>query len=206
MRATMYKLPDLPYAYDALEPYIDARTMEIHYTKHHQGYVDNLNAALQKYPEFETLPLPDLLKNMAEVPEDIRISVRNNGGGHENHTLFWYMMQKGAALEPSQVIRDEIIKKFGSFAQFKEQFTAAAKSRFGSGWAWLVMDTSGNLAVTSTANQDSPLLDGAYPLLGLDVWEHAYYLKYQNKRVDYIEAWWHVINWHFVEERFMSVR
>jgi len=202
----MYTLPLLPYAYNALEPYIDARTMEIHYTKHHQTYIDNLNAALQKYPELLVIPLPELLKNIATVPEDIRTAVRNNGGGHENHSLFWYMMQKNAVLQPSGVVLDAIIKKFGSFAQFKEQFTAAAKSRFGSGWAWLVMDKTGSLAVTSTANQDSPLSEGAYPLLGLDVWEHAYYLKYQNKRVDYIEAWWHVINWSFVEERFNSVK
>lgn len=201
-----YTLPQLPYAYDALEPYIDARTMEIHYTKHHQGYVDHLNAALQKYPELFVIPLPELLKNLAQVPEDIRTAVRNHGGGHENHSLFWYMMQKNGQQEPSKRILAEITKKFGSFDQFKEQFNTAAKSRFGSGWAWLVMDKTGTLAVTSTANQDSPLSEGAYPLLGLDVWEHAYYLKYQNKRVDYIQAWWHVINWNFVEDRLSDVR
>lgn len=201
-----YTLPDLPYAFDALEPYIDARTMEIHYTKHHQGYVDNLNAALQKYPELFVIPLPELLKNLATLPDDIRTAVRNHGGGHENHSLFWYMLQKNAPLAPTQEVAQAITQKFGSFDQFKEQFTNAAKSRFGSGWAWLVMDTTGSLAITSTANQDSPLSDGAYPLLGLDVWEHAYYLKYQNKRVDYISAWWNVINWSFVHERFKQVR
>lgn len=202
----MYTLPVLPYSYDALEPYIDARTMEIHYTKHHQTYVDNLNKALEKYPELFVIPLPELLKNSATVPEDIRTTVRNNGGGHENHSFFWYMMQKNASQEPSKELLSVIQKKFGSFEQFKAQFSEAAKTRFGSGWAWLVMDKTGSLAITSTANQDSPLFDGAYPILGLDVWEHAYYLKYQNKRVDYIAAWWHVINWSFVEERFNAVK
>lgn len=202
----MYTLPSLPYAYDALEPYIDARTMEIHYIKHHQGYVDNLNAALQKHPELFVIPLPELLKNLTTVPEDIRNAVQNHGGGHENHSLFWYMMKPHAHKEPAKPLLDVLVKKFGSFALFKEQFNTAAKSRFGSGWAWLVMDKTGNLAITSTPNQDSPLLTGEYPLLGLDVWEHAYYLKYQNKRVDYIEAWWNVINWGFVEERYNFVK
>lgn len=198
-----FVLPKLPYAYDALEPYIDARTMEIHHTKHHQTYIDNLNAALAKHPELSKLSLVELLSNLNAIPEDIRTAVRNNGGGTDNHNLFWLMMtpaQKSSG--PRDGLAREIAQKFGSFEAFKEQFTAAAKSRFGSGWAWLVLNKEGNLAVTSTANQDSPVSEGAEPLLGLDVWEHAYYLHYQNRRPDYITAWWNVINWDYVEERY----
>lgn len=202
----MYTLPSLPYSFDALEPYIDARTMELHYTKHHQAYLDNFNAALTKSPELFVVPVPELLKNLNTVPEDIRTAVRNNGGGFENHTLFWYMMKKNGGGEPGKELLARIEKQFGSFDAFKTQFNNAAKSRFGSGWSWLVIDKTGNLAVTSTANQDSPLSEGAYPILGLDVWEHAYYLKYQNRRVDYIEAWWHVVDWGFVEDRFANVK
>lgn len=200
----MFKLPPLPYAYDALEPYIDARTMEIHYTKHHQGYVDNLNAALEKHPELFKKSLAELVSNLNSLPEDVRTAVRNQGGGDFNHTFFWPLMKKNGGGEPKGKVGDEIKKSFGSFSAFQEQFNNAAKSRFGSGWAWLSINQQGNLVVTSTANQDTPLAESLKPLLGLDVWEHAYYLKYQNKRVDYIAAWWHVINWDTVEQNFKS--
>ncbi len=199
-----YTLPPLPYSYDALEPYIDARTMEIHYTKHHQAYIDNLNAALEKHPELQKISLVELLANLNRVPEDIRTTVRNNGGGTENHGMFWLMMKKNGGGEPRDRVNKEIEKAFGSFGAFKQQFTTAAKTRFGSGWAWLSVDKTGKLAVTSTANQDTPISDGSKPILGLDVWEHAYYLKYQNRRPDYIDAWWHVVNWDFVEELYTS--
>jgi len=199
-----FSLPPLPYSYDALEPYIDEKTMELHYTKHHQGYVDNLNAALAKHPEI-TMSLEELIKNLNELPEDIRTAVRNNGGGHENHSLFWLLMKKNGELKPKGTIAQVLEKKFGSFETFKEQFTTAAKTRFGSGWAWLSLDKSGNLVITSTANQDNPLTDGMQPILGLDVWEHAYYLKYNNRRPDYIDAWWNVVNWAYVEERYKKL-
>jgi len=202
---TMFKLPDLPYAYDALEPYIDARTMEIHYTKHHQGYVDNLNAALKEHPGLQAKSLTDLLVDLNALPEKIRTAVRNNGGGDYNHTLFWQLMTKNALPGPIEKSAQAIIKTFGSFEEFQKQFNDAAKSRFGSGWAWLVMNKQGNLEITSTANQDCPISLGQEPILGLDVWEHAYYLKYQNKRVDYIQAWWHVVNWQFVEDNFRKI-
>ncbi len=196
-------LPKLPYAYDALEPYIDARTMEIHHTKHHQAYIDNLNAALAKHPELSHLSLVELLSDLNAIPEDIRTAVRNNGGGTDNHNLFWLMLTPSKNSKgPRDEVAKEISKKFGSFEAFKEQFTNAAKTRFGSGWAWLILDKSGDIAVTSTGNQDSPVSEGAEPLLGLDVWEHAYYLHYQNRRPDYITAWWNVINWDYVEERY----
>ena len=198
----MYTLPTLPYAYDALEPYIDARTMEIHYTKHHQGYVNNLNAALQKHPHLFKKSLSELLTSLASLPEDIRSAVRNNGGGHLNHSMFWTLMISAKDSHPRDGIAQEIVKAFGSFEQYKQQFNAAAHQRFGSGWAWLVLDKKGKLMITSSANQDTPITDGQAPLLGLDVWEHAYYLKYQNKRVDYIEAWWHVVNWNQVEDNY----
>lgn len=198
----MFILPVLPYAYDALEPYIDARTMEIHYTKHHQAYVDKLNEAVNKHPELFKKSVQELLKNLQAVPEDIRNDVRNQGGGHANHTLFWQLMKPQGGGEPQGKLAAAIAQKFGSFAQFKEQFNDAAKKRFGSGWAWLVVDASGNLSIISSANQDSPLSDGLTPLLGLDVWEHAYYLKYQNRRPDYITAWWSVVNWDKVEELY----
>lgn len=198
----MYTLPSLPYAYDALEPYIDAHTMEIHYTKHHQTYIDNLNKALQKHPALFEKTLDDLLRNLAALPEDIRTAVRNNGGGHLNHSLFWTMMSPAKDTAPRDKVAQAIKKTFGSFDRFQQDFTAAAKDRFGSGWAWLVVDKQGNLMVTSSANQDTPLAEKQAPILGLDVWEHAYYLKYQNKRVDYIQSWWHVVNWDQVEENY----
>jgi superoxide dismutase, Fe-Mn family len=193
-----YELPKLPYGYDALEPYIDARTMEIHYTKHHQGYVNNLNAALAKHSEIADRPLEELLRDIKKVPEDIRTAIRNHGGGHSNHSLFWTIMagaKSGGGGEPGGVLAGAIAKTFGDFAKFKEEFTKAAGGVFGSGWAWLVLDAKGGLVVTTTPNQDSPLMRGEKPILGLDVWEHAYYLKYQNKRPDYIAAWWNVVNW-----------
>jgi len=199
----LYTLPKMPYAYDALEPYIDAKTMEIHYTKHHQTYVDNLNEALKKHPQIADIPLNALLSNLTQVPEDIRMTIRNNGGGHENHSLFWYWMTPHNGGGPAKgTVGTEIEKVFGDFETFKKQMSEAAKTRFGSGWAWLVLNKEGKLAVTSTANQDNPVSEGMMPLLGLDVWEHAYYLKYQNKRVDYIAAWWNVVDWSAVEELF----
>jgi len=200
-----HELPKLPYAYDALEPHIDAQTMEIHHTKHHQGYVTKLNAALEKAPDLQKTSLEELLRGIATVPEAIRTAVRNNGGGHANHTLFWQVMTPKGGGEPSGKVGDAISKTFGGFAAFKEQFTAAATSRFGSGWAWLVV-LNGKLAIESTANQDSPIMEGKTPVLGLDVWEHAYYLKYQNRRPDYIKAWWNVINWPEVARRFDAAK
>ncbi len=199
----MFTLPKLEYSYDALEPYIDAKTMELHYTKHHQTYIDNLNAALKDYPELQKKTLEELLKDLSALPEKIRVAVQNNGGGHLNHSQFWLWMDKAGG-KPQGKVLDEIVKKFGSFDAFKEQFSTAAKSRFGSGWAWLSFDKSGSIVITSTVNQDSPVSQGMSPLLGLDVWEHAYYLKYNNRRVDYIDAWWHVVNWGHVEEIYRS--
>jgi Fe-Mn family superoxide dismutase len=212
-----YELPKLPYAYDALEPYIDARTMELHYTKHHQTYVNKLNEALDKHPEIADKPLEELLGNLGAVPEDIRTAVRNHGGGHANHSFFWTIMgpaattasdagAPGAAQEPAGALANEIKTAFGDFAQFKEAFTKTATGVFGSGWAWLVVDKDGKLVVTSTANQDSPLTNQQKPVLGLDVWEHAYYLKYQNKRPDYIDAWWNVVNWAAAEEKYQKAK
>jgi len=201
----MFKLPELPYAYDALEPYIDARTMEIHYTKHHQTYIDNLNAALKEHPELQAKSLSDLLSDLNALPEKIRTAVRNNGGGDYNHTFFWPLMTKNALPGPIEKSVQAITKTFGSFEEFQKQFNDAAKSRFGSGWAWLVVNKQGDLQITSTANQDCPISDGLAPVLGLDVWEHAYYLKYQNKRVDYIQAWWNVVNWQHVEDNFRKI-
>ena len=189
-----FTLPALPYAYDALEPHIDARTMEIHHTKHHQAYVNNLNAAIEKAPELQGKSLDDLMRSVNSVPEAVRTAVRNNGGGHWNHSVFWELMAPGKGGEPTGGLADAIKQAFGDFSKFKEQFTAAATGRFGSGWAWLVND-GGKLSITSTPNQDNPLMDGKMPILGLDVWEHAYYLKYQNRRPDYIGAWWNVVNW-----------
>lgn len=199
----MFTLPKLDYAYDALEPYIDAKTMELHYTKHHQTYIDNLNAALKDYPELQQKTLEELLTNLSALPEKIRTAVQNNGGGHLNHSEFWHWLNKAGG-KPGGKVHEEIIKAFGSFEAFKEQFSAAAKSRFGSGWAWLSFDKSGTIVISSTANQDTPVSQGMAPILGLDVWEHAYYLKYQNRRVDYIEAWWHVVNWDYVEHLYRS--
>lgn len=198
-----YELPKLNYAYEALEPAIDARTMEIHYTKHHNAYVTNLNAALEKHPEQST-PLEALLKDLNLIPEDIRTAVRNNGGGHFNHTLFWEVLTPGGAKAPKGALLDAINNAFGSFDAFKTAFSNAAKTRFGSGWAWLVVTPKG-LVVTSTPNQDTPLAEGT-PVLGLDVWEHAYYLNYQNRRPDYVEAFFSVINWDVVAAKFSSVK
>ena len=198
-----FTLPPLPYAYDALEPHIDARTMEIHHTKHHQTYVNNLNAAIEKAPELAGKSIDDLMRGINGAPEAVRTQVRNNGGGHWNHTMFWELMSANAGGEPSGKLGDAIKSAFGDFAKFKEQFTAAATGRFGSGWAWLLND-GGKLSITSTPNQDNPLMDGKNAILGLDVWEHAYYLKYQNRRPDYIAAWWNVVNWDTVAKRFST--
>jgi Fe-Mn family superoxide dismutase len=196
-----FKLPPLPYPFDALEPHIDARTMEIHHDRHHATYVANLNKAVAGHPRLEKWTIDQVVRNLDEVPEAIRVAVRNNGGGHYNHSLFWQMMKKGGGGEPKGALAKAIDKKFGSFAKFKEEFTGAATKVFGSGWAWLIADGS-DVQVVSTPNQDSPLARSQVPLLGIDVWEHAYYLKYQNKRADYINAFYNVINWDFVAERF----
>ena len=198
-----YSLPDLPYGYDALEPHIDARTMEIHHSKHHAGYVAKVNAALEGTGIDKSIE--DLVSDLGSVPEDKRNAVRNNGGGHANHSLFWSVMSADGGGEPGGELADAINEAFGSFDGFKEQFAAAAATRFGSGWAWLVVD-GGKLAVESTANQDNPLMEGRSPILGLDVWEHAYYLNYQNRRPDYIAAFFNVINWNAVSERFAAAK
>lgn len=197
-----YTLPPLTYKYDALEPYIDARTMELHHTKHHQGYIDKLNDALKKHPELQKKELTDLLQNLDEVPADIRTEVRNQGGGHANHSFFWQCIGPDAGGKPQGALAKAIDEEFGSFDDFKKQMDTAATKRFGSGWAWLVLDSHKKLQIISTANQDSPLSDGLEPILGIDVWEHAYYLHYQNRRPDYIAAWWHVVNWKFVEKTY----
>ncbi len=195
-----YELPPLPYPYNALESAIDEQTMQIHHDKHHAAYVNNLNAALEKYPEHQGKDIADLLANLDALPEDIRTAVRNNGGGHANHTLFWNIMSANGGGEPTGKLGDEINSTFGSFAAFKEQFAKAGATRFGSGWAWLCRKPGGELHIASTPNQDSPLMDGHTPLLGLDVWEHAYYLRYQNRRPDYISTWWNVVDWNKVAE------
>ena len=193
-----FKLPELGYAYDALEPHIDARTMEIHHSKHHAAYTNNLNAALEKHANLHGKSAEDLIRDLNGVPEDIRNAVRNNGGGYVNHNFFWEIMQPGGAKQPGGKLAQDINQVFGSFDAFKEAVGKAAAGRFGSGWAWLVRDKAGKLAVTSTANQDNPISEGQTPLLGVDVWEHAYYLKYQNRRPDYVTAWWNVVNWDIV--------
>jgi superoxide dismutase, Fe-Mn family len=198
-----YELPKLGYAYDALEPFIDARTMEIHYSKHHNAYVTNLNAALEKHPEFK-LSLEDMLKDLSKVPADIRGAVQNNGGGHFNHTFFWTLLKVNNGQTPQGALLAAINKAFGSFDAFKEAFGNAAKTRFGSGWAWLIVLPDKTLKVVSTPNQDTPLADGT-PILGLDVWEHAYYLNYQNRRPDYVSAFWNVVNWDQVDTLFKAV-
>jgi len=195
-----FTLPPLPYSSDALEPYIDRQTMEIHHDKHHGTYVKNLNAALEKYPELKSKSIEDLLRAINTVPADIRTAVRNNGGGHANHSMFWLIMAPNAGGQPTGAIADALKSSFGSFDTFKNEFTKAALGRFGSGWAW-VIDQGGRLVIESTANQDSPLMEGRKPVFGLDVWEHAYYLKYQNRRADYIEAWWNVVNWTEINKR-----
>ena len=199
-----YSLPALPYAYYALEPYIDAKTMEIHHTKHHQTYINNVNGAIQG-TELENLPVEQLIADLSKVPEDKRGVVRNNGGGHANHTLFWTIMAPNAGGKPSGDLAAAIDSTFGSFDTFKEQFTKAATTRFGSGWAWLSV-AGGKLQVESTPNQDNPLMEGRTPILGLDVWEHAYYLNYQNRRPDYITAFWNVVNWNEVAKRFAEAK
>jgi Fe-Mn family superoxide dismutase len=197
-----HTLPDLPYAYAALEPHIDARTMEIHHDKHHAGYVAKLNAALEGHPELAGRPIEEILQDTDSLPQEIRQAVINNGGGHANHSLFWNIMSANGGGEPSGELAKAINSTFGGFPQFKDEFTKAALARFGSGWAWMCFDPSGKLAVCSTANQDSPLSRGHWPVFGLDVWEHAYYLKYQNRRPDYVAAWWNVVDWNRVGERF----
>lgn len=189
-----YQLPPLPYAFDALEPHIDALTMEIHHDRHHGTYVTNVNKAIEGHADLESKTIEQLISNLDAVPEDIRTAVRNNGGGHANHSMFWELLSPNGGGEPTGKLGEAIRETFGSFDAFKQQFAAAATGRFGSGWAWLVVD-NGKLAIMSTANQDNPLMEGKKPVLGLDVWEHAYYLKYQNKRPDYIAAFWNVVNW-----------
>ena len=196
-----HQLPPLPYDVSALEPHIDTQTMQIHHGKHHQAYVNNLNAALEKRADLQGMSAEELLRNLGSVPEDIRTAVRNNGGGHVNHTMFWKMMAPNAGSAPTGAVADAITSSFGSFDAFKEQFAKAGVGRFGSGWAWLI-DTNGKLSIESTANQDNPISDGKKPILGMDVWEHAYYLKYQNRRPDYITAWWNVVNWAEVNRLF----
>lgn len=196
-----FELPELPYAYDFLEPVIDAKTMEIHHSKHHAAYINNLNAALEKHPELEFNCIGHLNASINEVPEDIRTAVRNNGGGHLNHLLFWKSLTKPDTSEFKGAIKEKIEEDLGGYDKFVELFTVAATTRFGSGWAWLVLNKDGKLEVTSTPNQDSPLMEGKKPLLGLDVWEHAYYLNYQNRRPDYIKEFFRVVNWDFVNER-----
>ncbi|MCL4875590.1 MAG: superoxide dismutase [Anaerolineae bacterium] len=199
-----FTLPDLPYPHNALEPHIDARTMEIHHGKHHAAYVNNVNNAIAG-TEFDKMSVEDLLKNINSVPEDKRTAVRNNGGGHANHSLFWQIMSPSGGGEPSGELADAINSTFGSFDEFKKQFSAAAAGRFGSGWAWLVV-SNGKLEVYSTANQDSPIMEGKTPILGLDVWEHAYYLNYQNRRPDYVAAWWNVVNWNKVAQLYAAAK
>ncbi len=201
-----YTLPELPYAYNALEPHIDAKTMEIHHDKHHAAYVDNLNKALAAHPELKKKDPFTLLREIDEVPADIRQAVINNGGGHVNHYLFWKMMAPKAGGAPKGEVATAIEKSFGSFDAFKPQFADAAMKRFGSGWAWLIAEPGGKLSIISTANQDSPFMEGKWPILGLDVWEHAYYLKHQNKRADYVQAWWNVVNWDFVNVLYAGAR
>jgi len=200
-----YELPKLPYATSALEPHIDARTMEIHHTKHHQAYITNVNKALEAHPDLAAKPIDDLMRGLSSVPEAIRTAVRNNGGGHSNHTLFWTILGPNAGGKPSGEFASAIDSTFGSFDNFKTQVANAATTRFGSGWAWLSVD-KGKLVVESTANQDTPLSEGRTPILGLDVWEHAYYLHYQNRRPDYIAAFWNVVNWPEVAKRFAAAK
>ena len=198
-----FELPSLAYAYDALEPSIDAMTMEIHHSKHHNAYVNNLNAALEKHPELASKSLEDLVTNINSVPEDIRTAVRNNGGGHFNHSLFWTVMSPNGGGEPSGDLATAIGDAFGNFTSFKETFSKAAATRFGSGWAWLGFK-NGKLAVLSMPNQDVPMMEGLTPILGIDVWEHAYYLKYQNRRPEYVSNWWNVVNWEEVASRYAN--
>jgi superoxide dismutase, Fe-Mn family len=199
------EVPALPYAYEALEPYIDSQTMHLHHDKHHQAYVDNFKAALEKAPELKEKSPEDILRNIQAVPETVRTAVQNNGGGHVNHSMFWAIMGPNAGGNPTGAIGDAIKQTFGDFAQFQEKFNDAGVKRFGSGWAWLVQG-KGGLEIVSTANQDSPLMQGAYPIMGNDVWEHAYYLKYQNRRAEYLKAWWNVVSWDEVNKRFATAK
>ena len=201
-----FEVPALPYEYNALEPYIDEQTMHLHHDKHHQAYVTNLNNAIQGQGQLESMSIEDLIRNISSVPESIRTAVRNNGGGHINHSMFWAIMKPNGGGEPTGDLASAISSTFGSFDQFKAAFNDAGAKRFGSGWAWLVMDNSGKLSVISTANQDSPFIDGLYPVMGNDVWEHAYYLKYQNRRPEYLAAWWNVVNWDEVARRFQAAK
>ena len=201
-----YKLPELNYSYDALEPHFDKETMEIHHTKHHQAYTNNLNAALDKHPELKDKDLETILKDIDSVPEDIRVAIRNNGGGYLNHNLFWETLAPASNQLPSGELKEAMDSAFGSFDSFKEKISTAAATRFGSGWAWLVLKEDKSLDVISTANQDSPLMDGLRPVLGIDVWEHAYYLKYQNKRPEYVTNWFSLINWTKVEELYKEFK
>ena len=198
-----FTLPALPYDLSALEPHIDAKTMEIHHGKHHQTYVNNLNAAIEKAPELASKSIEDLMRNVSSLPEAVRTPIRNNGGGHWNHSMFWQIMAPKAGGEPGGNLGAAIKSAFGDFAKFREQFSAAGVGRFGSGWAWLI-NSGGKLSITSTPNQDNPLMEGQKAIMGLDVWEHAYYLKYQNRRPDYISAWWNVVNWKEVEKRYSA--
>lgn len=200
-----HELPKLPYEYSALEPYIDETTMTIHHTKHHQAYINNLNAALEKYPDLQEKSVEDLVRNLDNLPDDIRTAVRNNGGGHLNHSKFWNWMAKAEGQGPEGALLEAIEKKFGSLDGFKDGFAKAAAGRFGSGWAWLVVN-DGELEIVSTANQDNPITEGKHPILGLDVWEHAYYLKYQNRRPDYIKEWFNVVNWSAVSKEFEALK
>ena len=201
-----YELPPLPYDYSALEPYIDTQTMQIHHDKHHQTYVTNVNNALQGHDQLAAMSVDDLLRNMNQVPESIRTAVQNNAGGHSNHSMFWNIMKPNGGGEPTGDLASAIQQVFGSFDAFKTAFNDAGTKRFGSGWAWLVLDSSGKLQVISTANQDSPLMSGMYPVMGNDVWEHAYYLKYQNRRPEYLNAWWNVVNWDEIARRYAQGR
>ncbi len=200
-----FELPPLGYPFDALEPVIDARTMEIHHDKHHGAYVNNLNKALEGHPEWQNRSIEDILRNIQQVPQAIATAVRNNGGGHANHTLFWQILAPGGSKQPHEALAKKIDSAFGNFDTFQKQFSDAAATRFGSGWAWLVLDEAGKLQVYSTANQDSPLMQKHNPILGLDVWEHAYYLQYQNRRPDYIKAFWSIVNWDTVARNFEAI-
>lgn len=197
-----HELPPLPYPNNALEPYIDERTMQIHHDLHHGGYVKNLNTALESHPDLQKLSIDELLRNLSRVPESIRNAVRNNGGGHLNHTIFWKLMAPNAGGQPGGALAEALNKTFGGFDKFKETFSNAAMTRFGSGWAWLVKNPNGSLEILSTANQDNPISEGKFPVMGLDVWEHAYYLKYQNRRLEYVTNWWNVVNWDEAAKRF----
>ena len=200
-----HSVPALPYAYEALEPHIDSQTMHLHHDKHHQAYVNSLNAALEKHPDLAAKTAEELLRNINSVPEDIRTAVRNHAGGHVNHSMFWAIMKPNGGGDPTGPIADQIKKDFGSFEDFKTQFNAAAAKQFGSGWGWLVFE-NGKLKIITTANQDSPLMQGFFPILGNDVWEHAYYLTYQNRRPDYLAAWWNTVNWDEVNKRFEQAK